>query len=111
VDRDCIFRNSKLYRKIYVYPDPETNEYEGSILSDAARQARGGNSSIGFTAAHWPWIQYDTTLGEAEPGRAGPHDVDSELVQHSTELWVREVMTHPHSCVRTDDPEAVPSCF
>jgi Exostosin family len=94
-DDDCIFRHSSLYRKIYVYPNPGTPEYAGSILSEAAR------ASI-KTPPAWPWIEHDRLARETN---ASHYDLDSQHVQYSTELLVREVLTNPRSCLRTDDPE------
>jgi hypothetical protein len=97
-DRDCISRQSKLHRKIYVYPDPGTAEYEGStILSDAARAARAAKAATAASASepHGPWIRYDRW---ARLNRAGPVpcDVDSKVVPCSTELLlVRGVVAHP----------------
>jgi Exostosin family len=95
-DDDCIFRNSSLYRKIYVYPNPGTPEYAGSILSEAAR------ASV-KTPPAWPWIEHDRVARETN---ASHYDLDSQHVQYSTELLVREVLTNPRSCLRTHDPEA-----
>jgi Exostosin family len=95
-DDDCIFRNSSLYRKIYVYPNPGTPAYAGSILSEAAR------ASI-KTPPAWPWIEHNRLARETN---ASHYDLDSQHVQYSTELLVREVLTNPRSCLRTFDPEA-----
>jgi Exostosin family len=94
-DDECIFRNSTLYRKIYVYPNPGTPEYAGSILSEAARAS--------LLSPVWPWIGHDRWARDAN---ASHYDLDSQHVQYSTELLVREVLTNPGSCLRTHDPEA-----
>jgi Exostosin family len=95
-ENECIFRNSPLYRKIYVYPNPGTQEYAGSILSEAARASL-------ITPPNWPWIEHDRRARETN---ASHYDLDSQHVQYSTELLVRGVLTNPQSCLRTHDPEA-----
>ena len=91
-DEDCPYRNSPLYRSVYVYPSPGDDEWKGDILSDYGKQ-----HPIVF-----PWIDNDR---RAKNGTYGPYDIDSQMVQFNTELIVKQLMTHPKSCLRTYDPE------
>ncbi|CAJ1933063.1 unnamed protein product [Cylindrotheca closterium] len=97
-DSDCIFRNSPLYRSVYVYPSPLDKEWEGEILSEyASRTADGRNVS-------WPWLEMDQRL--KEEGKAQYDANNKDFNQYTTELLVRDIITHPNSCLRTDDPES-----
>jgi len=94
-DADCPFRNSPLYRNIYVYPDygDVENGWQGSILSEAAHQGK---------VEPWPWLEYDRVERQNETIH---YDVLGENAQYATELLIKQVMTHPKSCLRTHDPE------
>jgi hypothetical protein len=91
--RNCPFRNSSLVESIYVYPVPGTPEFEGDILS------RFGQIN---TIPEYPWVSVDA---QAKREGWGPYDTSSELVQYNTELIVRDILTHPNSCLRTNNPE------
>jgi hypothetical protein len=92
-DSDCIFRDSPIYRKVYVYPNPGEEGWEGDILTSA-----GHNVS----AMKWPWLDLD----KAARKKARSHyNIESSNVQYTTELLVRELMINPKSCLRTYDPE------
>ncbi|KAG7364374.1 exostosin family protein [Nitzschia inconspicua] len=91
--KDCIFRDSSLVESVYIYPVPGTPEFTGDILS-----VYGQTHSI----PEYPWVAVDA---EAKREGWGPYDTASQLVQYNTELMVRDILTHPDSCLRTNDPE------
>lgn len=94
VDRECIFRYSSIYRKVYVYPNPGDPEWTGEILSPS-----GQNLSA---LPPWPWLELD----RISRGNSRAHyNILSSNVQYTTELLVRELMINPKSCLRTMDPE------
>lgn len=95
VDRDCIFRNSSLYRKIYVYPSPGDPEWFGDILSPAGRNLSN--------LLNWPWLEIDRVSREKSKGLYNVFSMEN--VQFTTELLVRELMVNKNSCLRTMDPE------
>lgn len=91
VDKECPFRDSPIYRSVYVYPSPnETLHWRGPILS-----SNGGNNG-------WPWIDLD-----AQTRRDGTvhYNAGGSFAQYSTELIVRDIIMHPSSCLRTFDPD------
>jgi hypothetical protein len=90
----CSFQNSPIYRSIYVYPSPLDAEWKGGILSD-----HGKRQNI-----TWPWLAIDDRL-KAE-GKAHYDYNDKGFDQYTTELLVRDIITHPDSCLRTYDPDA-----
>ena len=92
-DQDCIFRDSPIYRKVFVYPNPGEMGWEGDLLTDSGRN---------LTAMQWPWLAIDA---QAKQEAQAHYDVDSQIVQYTTELLVRELMVNPKSCLRTYDPE------
>ena len=94
-DFACPFRNSSIYRSIYVYPNHRdvNGGWNGDILSEY------GKSGLSIP---WPWIEIDKRL--KAQGR-GHYDVNDRQIQYSTELLVRDIITHPDSCLRTNDPE------
>lgn len=95
-DRDCIFRNSSLYRSVFVYPSPGELEWEnddGSILTKYGK----ARTSL------YPWQEIDNrtkTLGEYHYRIR-----DARATQYTTEILVREILTNKQSCLRTTDPE------
>jgi hypothetical protein len=91
--RNCPFWNSSLVESIYVYPVPGTPEFRGDILS------RYGQT---HTIPEYPWVSVDA---QAKREGWGPYDTSSELVQYNTELMVRDILTHPNSCLKTNNPE------
>lgn len=91
---NCPFRDSSLVESIYVYPTPGTAEWHGDILSDHAKK--------GHPIPDYPWVATDQ---RSRSSGVGPYETTSQLVQYNTELLVRDVLTHPNSCLRTDDPE------
>jgi len=92
-DKDCIFRDSPLYRKVFVYPNPGEPGWEGDLLTESGRNR---------TAMQWPWLAIDH---KARQDAQGHYDIDSQIVQYTTELLVRELMVNPKSCLRTYNPE------
>ena len=94
--RNCPFRDSSIVESIYVYPSPGDADWEGDILSNYTRIK---NQSI---IEDYPWIANDLYCKAAG---IGPYDITSQMVQYNTELLVRDILTHPDSCLRTYDPE------
>jgi hypothetical protein len=91
-DKDCIFLDSPMYRSIFVYPNwkNETDGWDGPILS--------GQSNV----TKWPWLDIDKRGREGRWGHYGP--ANNQMGQYTLELIVRELMTHPESCLRTMNP-------
>jgi len=87
----CIFRGSPIYRKVYVYPSPGENEWTGQVLSD-----------YGASITSWPWQEIDNQTRAKGSNHYHPYSMHG---QFATELLVREIFTHPASCLRTHDPE------
>lgn len=94
--RNCPFRDSSIVESIYVYPSPGDVDWEGDILSNFTRVK---NESV---IEEYPWIANDLYCKAAG---IGPYDITSQMVQYNTELMVRDILTHPDSCLRTYDPE------
>jgi hypothetical protein len=91
-DKDCQFRNSPLYRSVYVYPSPGDEKWQGEILSKSGKQ----------NTIDWPWIEVDERSKREGLLHYNPK---SQFIQYTTEIFVRDIITHPNSCLRTDDPE------
>ena len=89
----CPFKDSSLFESIYVYPHPGTPEFTGNILSKYGQKN---------TIQEYPWMVIDERSRKAG---IGPYEPTSQLVQYNTELLVRDIITHPQSCLRTYDPE------
>ena len=105
-DRDCPFRNSSMYRSIYVYPT-FNGSYGKDWTSDPMILSRYGKpNAVNGTNSPlkpWPWLRYDET--ERKRG-IGKYDLSNLLMQsYSLELIVRDIITHTDSCLRTDDPD------
>jgi hypothetical protein len=95
-DANCPFRDSPLYRKVYVYPTygQVDQGWSGPILSDAGRN---------LTALQpWPWLRWER---ESKKNATSHYDIDGQHVQYATELLVRDIITHPDSCLRTNNPD------
>jgi len=92
-DKDCIFRNSPISRKVFIYPNPGESGWKGDLLSEYGHN---------LTAMQWPWLKIDEIAKQTEQAH---YDVNSQNVQYTTELLVREIMINPKSCLRTDNPE------
>jgi hypothetical protein len=92
-DKDCPFLDSSLYRSVYVYPTwmNETDGWHGPILSTS-------NTNV----TEWPWLDIDRRGKEGKWGHYG--GANNQMGQYTLELIVRELMTHPDSCLRTMDP-------
>jgi hypothetical protein len=93
-DTDCLFRKSSIYQSVYVYPSPGDDEWSGNVLSSHGRSMTGKDV--------WPWIRFDQ---QARANASSHYDTDGQHVQYATELLVRELLTNPHSCLRSYDPE------
>lgn len=89
---ECLFRDSPLYRSIFVYPSPGEPEWQGSILSAA-----------GMSIQSFPWQEIDRRTKAKEEYHYRYRDF--RATQYSTELLVREIITNPNSCLRSHDPE------
>lgn len=92
--KSCIFEDSELYRSIYVYPSPNEPHWKTSELVNEYGKT--------FNESSWPWIEFDDT---ARKNSRGHYNINSQNVQYTTELLVRELMVNPDSCLRTNDPE------
>ena len=95
-DEDCPFKDSPIYRKVFVYPNhgDVENGWEGDILSEAGKN---------LTALpRWPFLDIDI---QSRNRSSGHYNQKSQNVQYTTELLVREIMINPRSCLRTYDPE------
>ena len=93
-DQDCPFRDSFLYRSIFVYPDPHT---EAAMFV----KFRSSNNASA-DAIEWPWIQ--NLIRHRKDGR-GLYDINNpSMTQFTLDAVVYEIMTSPHSCLRTWDP-------
>ena len=98
-DANCPFYDSTLYRSIYVYPSPGEERWEKA--KDDGIVLDNNKNHINSTTI-WPWIEIDRRAkrqGLFHYDRKGP------AVQYATELLVRDIITHPDSCLQTDDPE------
>jgi hypothetical protein len=91
-DEDCPFRNSPIYRSVYVYPSPGEEAWQGDILSEQGKN----------TTEPWPWVDADQ---RAKLQSKFHYDPKSSAVQYTTEILVREILTNTNSCLRTHDPE------
>ena len=100
-DADCPFRSSSLYRKVYVYPTQNDTSSGWGNATSGIMSPGAGNSSGGVVPP-WPWLQWDE---DARKGGWGHYDVRGMMGQYTLELIVREIFTHPKSCLRTNDPE------
>jgi len=96
-DENCIFKDSLLYRSIYVYPSPGESEWDDddNILSEAGRSFP--------TDFRYPWQCIEERTRQAQEFHFRLKD--ARAIQYTTELLVREVITHPTSCLRTTDPK------
>lgn len=94
LDRNCPFRSSKIYRSIYVYPSPGTEEW----LRNDSGVVTGKRSQLG----KYPWDAIDEKDRKLS---IGLYELDSQLMQYTTELLVREIITNPNSCLRTHNPD------
>ena len=52
----------------------------------------------------YPWLEWDNRT-RTEGNGWGHYDVESQMGQYTLELIVREIMTHPDSCLSTNNPE------
>jgi len=95
-DADCPFRNSPIYRKVFVYPNhgDVENGWSGDILSEWGKDLD--------KLPRWPFLDVDIKSRNASSAHYNPK---SQIVQYNTELLVREVITNPKSCLRTYNPE------
>lgn len=89
---DCIFRNSSLYRKVYVYPSPGEPEWQGMILSNESKN----NPDF----PRYPWDRIVAVIRNEAREQYHPH---SMTAQFTTELIVHDLLRN--SCLRTRDPE------
>ncbi len=91
-DKNCPFLDSSLYRSVYVYPTwmNETDGWHGPILSNYKN------------ITEWPWLDIDRRAKKGKWGHYGP--ASNQMGQYTLELIVRELMTHPDSCLRTLNP-------
>ncbi len=104
LDRECIFRESPLYRSVFVYPSPgesEWNDQADLILSEFGKT---------FSSSHrYPWqiIEERTRQNEEFHFRLR----DARAIQYTTELLVREILMNPESCLRSNNPKTASLFF
>lgn len=98
-DSGCPFRDSPLYRSVYVYPHPNEPHY----WVDSIRSSAGGKSNNG--TVDWPWLAIDDRIRRDETSGHSHYEVKSNMAQFALGIIVREIFVHPKSCLRTDDPE------
>lgn len=101
-DAACPFRDSPLYRSIYVYPTPDfTSNRTGEELHrhNPIYSPRGGD---GEHLSPYPWLHWDNVT---KTDGWGHYDVGSQMGQYTLELIVRDIITHPNSCLATTNPE------
>jgi hypothetical protein len=101
-DIDCPFRDSPLYRSVYVYPTPDfTNSRTGEELHrhNPIYSPNGGDGGL---LNPYPWLHWDNVT---KTDGWGHYDVGSQMGQYTLELIVRDIMTHPNSCLATSNPE------
>lgn len=86
-DEDCIFRNSSLYRSIYVYPSPtDKDDWKDSILSKW-----GIENKHNIT---WPWLEIDERTRREGIAHYDSSNVDFN--QYTTELLVVSLPVNFH---------------
>jgi len=99
-DSNCPFRNSSLYRKVFVYPDFGDAEHgwgDPNIMSPEV-VATGRDDAV----QPWPWIEYEKI---AKHYGTVHYDATGSNAQYATEQLVKELLTNPDSCLRTYDPD------
>ena len=96
-DQDCPFRHSALYRSIFVYPNPHT---EATLF---AHVRSSSNTTTTRTTIEWPWM---VTLHQTRSAGTGLYDIidNPSVTQFALDAVVYELLTSPHSCLRTEDP-------
>ena len=106
-DMNCPFRDSPLYRSIYVYPSPnekdlwEQGKVDGIVLeTDDDIAARNRNNFT--TEDFWPWLHINE---QSKKYSKFHYDILNPASQYNTELLVKEIITHPKSCLRSYNPE------
>jgi hypothetical protein len=94
-DAACPFRYSPLYRSVYVYPNfgDTSHGWQGDMLSVHGQENR---------TPPWPWLEIDQRLKQQSIGHYG---IKSREAQYATELLIRDILVHPDSCLRTNNPE------
>jgi Exostosin family len=100
-DTDCPFRNSSLYRSIFVYPNPHTDAALFAKFRSKIFVATTTANTI--STIQWPWI-----LQRDKIRRDGTflYNIDNPpLTQFALDLVVYEMMTSSQSCLRTDNPD------
>ena len=94
-DANCPFRNSSLYRSVYVYPTPGSDEWN----SDPYHVVVNANAST--VTRPYPWM----SIHEYEFLHETVHyNIHSKSMQYNTELLVQDILTHPDSCLTTKNP-------
>ncbi|KAL7515765.1 hypothetical protein ACHAWX_000841 [Stephanocyclus meneghinianus] len=105
-DASCPFRNSPLYRSVYIYPTPDfsLNQTGAALARQNPIYSPNGGRTNGGIVRPYPWLEWDRRTREEGDGW-GHYDVGSAMGQYSLELVVREMMRHPNSCLQTEDPQ------
>ncbi len=95
-DAHCIFRDSPLYRSIFVYPSPRDPLF-GTMKSERARLSENG------TFPMWRWLEMNDQFRESHLLMYNTQHDDEN--QFATDVYVHDIVTHPESCLQTNDPE------
>lgn len=110
-DANCIFRDSPLYRSVYVYPSPGEPEW----WAELERSHTSSNATTTTTTRilskegrafasdfRYPWQKIEERTRQSQSFQFRLKD--ARAIQYTTELIVRDILTHFDSCLRTRDP-------
>lgn len=101
-DKNCPFKNSGLYRSIYVYEHPDigpSHMRSPSTLNRSYGAEEMDDESL--SAPKWYWLEEKEQWKEKN---WGSFIVGSSMEQFSLDIIVHDIITHPDSCLRTTDP-------
>ena len=100
-DRECIFRNSTIYRSVFVYPSPGESEWTAAATTKTGINNILTEYGIARTELY-PWQEIDNRT--KSNGEYHYSIRDSRAIQYTLEILVREIITNPKSCLRTYNP-------
>jgi hypothetical protein len=95
-DVGCIFRDSPLYRSIFVYPSPR----DSLFASMKSRRGTFHNSTVPM----WQWLEMNEQFRESRLLMYNIHHNDEN--HFATDVYVHDIVTHPESCLQTNDPDS-----
>uniref|UniRef100_A0A7S3Q7G8 Exostosin GT47 domain-containing protein n=1 Tax=Chaetoceros debilis TaxID=122233 RepID=A0A7S3Q7G8_9STRA len=98
-DENCIFKDSPLYRSIYVYPIPGTDEWNNDKVDILSEFGKENKHNITY-----PWVDMQNKL--LSEGKGLYVENNPLWNQYTTELLLQSIITHPDSCLRSYDPES-----